>query len=172
MVNTSGKWKQAAHTIYQLSSPSFSTRTIPKQKNCLTLNEKIFESFLETKKSGECTSRKITRQKEQEELGRKRRDIGKGNQKTVLRFQTGGKWPSYIPGLPSGPPNASLEETQQQTDCLSRSFTHTSTHTCTHTHKKSEQTPPPSSFPLSHSHIQYLSEDILVCGLLSVLEDL
>ena len=101
-----------------------------QQKTRLTLNEKY---FLERKKSGECTSRKMTRQKEQGELGRKRRDIGKGNQKTVPRFQTGGKWPSYIPGLPSGPPNVSLEETQQQTDCLSRSFTHTSTHTCTHT---------------------------------------
>ena len=64
MVNISAIWQQAAHTTYQLSSPSCSTRAIQKS---LTLNEKIFESFLE-KKSGEWTiSRKMTRQKEQED---------------------------------------------------------------------------------------------------------
>ena len=59
--NTSAIWQQAAHTTYQLSSPSCSTRAIQKS---LTLNEKYL-SFL-GKKSGEWTiSRKITRQKEQ-----------------------------------------------------------------------------------------------------------
>ena len=41
--NTSAIWSQAAHTTYQLSSPSCSTRA--KRKN-LTVNKKIFESFL------------------------------------------------------------------------------------------------------------------------------
>ena len=46
-------------------------------------------SFLE--KSGEWTiSRKMTRQKEQEDQAEKtREEIGKGNQMTALRFQTG-----------------------------------------------------------------------------------
>ena len=39
-------------------------------KKRLTLNEKYL-SFLERKMSEECTSRKMTRQKEQEEIGRK-----------------------------------------------------------------------------------------------------
>ena len=53
--------------------------------------QKIFESFLE-KKSGEWTiSRKITRQKEQEDEAEKtREEIGKGNKIGALRFQTGG----------------------------------------------------------------------------------
>jgi len=60
MANTSAIWQQAAHTTYQLSSPSCSTGTIQKS---LTLNKKIFESFLEKG----TISRKITRQKEQED---------------------------------------------------------------------------------------------------------
>ena len=40
MANTSAIWQQAAHTTYQLSSPSCLTRAIQKS---LTLNEKIFE---------------------------------------------------------------------------------------------------------------------------------
>ena len=43
MANTSAIWQQAAHTTYQLSFPSCSTRAIQKS---LTLT-KIFESFLE-----------------------------------------------------------------------------------------------------------------------------
>ena len=61
--STSAIWQQAAHTTYQLSSPSCLTRAIQKS---LTLNEKYL-SFLE-RKSGKWTiSRKITRQKEQED---------------------------------------------------------------------------------------------------------
>ena len=64
MAYTRAKWQQAAPTTYQLSFPSRSTRTIQKS---LTLKE-IYLSFLERKKSGEWTiSRKMTRQKEQED---------------------------------------------------------------------------------------------------------
>ena len=81
MANTSAIWQQAAHTTYQLSSLSCSTRAIQKS---LTLNEKYL-SFLE-KKSGEWTiSWKMTRQKEQEDSAEKT------NQMTALRFQTGGR---------------------------------------------------------------------------------
>ena len=57
-------WQQAAHTTYQLSSSRCSTRAIP---NSLILNEKYL-SFLERKQSGDWTiSRKMTRQKAQED---------------------------------------------------------------------------------------------------------
>ena len=103
MANTSAIWQQAAHTTYQLSSPGCSTIAIQKS---LTLNEKIFESFLE-KKSGEWTiSRKTTRQKGQKaEAEKTKEEIGKGNQMTALRFQTGG-------GHQTSP--ASLQGKQQQ----------------------------------------------------------
>ena len=42
MANTSAIWQQAAHTTYQLSSPSCSTRAIQKS---LTLNEKYLRVF-------------------------------------------------------------------------------------------------------------------------------
>ena len=70
MANTSAIWQQAAHTTYQLSSPSCSTSDI--QKKSLTLNEQYLR-FLEKKKSGEWTiSRKITRHKEQEDKAEKK----------------------------------------------------------------------------------------------------
>ena len=47
MANTSAIWQQAAHTTYQLSSPSCSTRAIRK---CLTVNEKYFQVFWREKK--------------------------------------------------------------------------------------------------------------------------
>jgi len=66
MANTSAIWQQAAHTTYQLSSPSCSTRAIQKS---LTLNKKYWTVFWrEKKKSGEWTiSRKMTTLKEQED---------------------------------------------------------------------------------------------------------
>ena len=90
MANTSAIWQQTAHTTYQLSSPSCWTRAIQKS---LTLYEKYLKVFWK-KKSGEWTiSRKMTRQKEQEDQAEKtREDIGKGNQMTALRFQTGGRY--------------------------------------------------------------------------------
>ena len=42
MANTSATWQQAAHTTYQLSSPSCSTTAIQKS---LTLNEKYLRVF-------------------------------------------------------------------------------------------------------------------------------
>ena len=42
MANTSAIWQQAAHTTYQLSSPSCSTRAIQKSP---TLNEKYLRVF-------------------------------------------------------------------------------------------------------------------------------
>ena len=42
MANISAIWQQAAHTTYQLSSPSCSTRAIQKS---LTLNEKYLRVF-------------------------------------------------------------------------------------------------------------------------------
>ena len=67
MANTSAIWQQAAHTTYQLSSPSCLTRAIQKS---LTLNEKYL-SFLEKKAEEWTISRKMTRQKEQEDLAEK-----------------------------------------------------------------------------------------------------
>ena len=68
---------------------------------------KMFESFLEKKKSGEWTiSRKITSQKEQEDQAEKRDEIGKGNQMTALRFQTRGRHqtsPASLSGYPADP---------------------------------------------------------------------
>ena len=90
MANTSAIWQQAAHTTYQPSSPSISTRAI--QKKSLTLNEKYLRVFWK-KKSGEWTrSRKNDKTERARGVGKKqtREAIGKGNQMTALRFQTGG----------------------------------------------------------------------------------
>ena len=62
MANTSAIWQQAAHTTYQLSSPSCSTRAIQKG---LTLYEQYL-SFLEKKSQEKKNDRKMTRQKEPE----------------------------------------------------------------------------------------------------------
>ena len=91
-------WQQAAHTTYQLSSPSCSTRAIQKS---LTLNEK-YESFL-GEKSGEWTiSRKTTRQKKQEDKAEKNKRgdrKGKSNDSPEIPDR---RLTSDIPGLPSG----------------------------------------------------------------------
>ena len=66
MANTSAIWQQVAHTTYQLSSPSCSTRALQKS---LTLNEKYL-SFLERKKVKRMDhqqKKKMTRQKEQKD---------------------------------------------------------------------------------------------------------
>ena len=60
MANTSVIWQQAAHTTYQLSSPSCSTTFIQNRL-------KVF-----WEKSGEwAVSRKMTRQKEQKDQAEK-----------------------------------------------------------------------------------------------------
>ena len=74
MANTSAIRQQAAHAIYQLSSPSC-TRAIQKS---LALNEKIFEFSLNQANGQDKTERA-------RRLGRKtRQEIGKGNQITTL----------------------------------------------------------------------------------------
>ena len=82
MANTSAIWQQAAHTTYHL----------PAAQQELYNNKKrqIFE--FSAKKSREWTiSRKMSRQKQREDLQKKtREEIGKGNQMTAPRFQTGG----------------------------------------------------------------------------------
>ena len=65
MANTSATWQQAAHTTYQLSPPSCSKKAISKS---LTLNKKNSEFSERT------ISRKMTRQKEQEDQTEKVRE--------------------------------------------------------------------------------------------------
>ena len=91
MANTSAIWQQAAHTAYQLSSPSCSTRAIQKS---LTLNEKNIWEFSGKKVrkmdhyslAEKCQDRKSKRTRQG-----KKQEIGKGNQMTALRFKTGGR---------------------------------------------------------------------------------
>ena len=63
MANTSAIWQQAAHTTYQLSSPSCSTRAVQKS---LTLNGKYL-SFLEKSQENGPLAEGKKRQKEQED---------------------------------------------------------------------------------------------------------
>ena len=49
MANTSAIWQQVAHTTYQLSSPSCSTRAIQKS---LTLNAKYLSFLEKSQKNG------------------------------------------------------------------------------------------------------------------------
>ena len=100
MANTSAVRQQAAHTTYQLSSPSCSTGAIQKRKKKnrkkdKTALRKLFENFLgrkEKEKSREWTiSRKMTRENRARGLGRKKKKKsgdGKGESNTSLRFQT------------------------------------------------------------------------------------
>ena len=88
MANTSAIWQQAAHTTYQLSSPSCSTRAIQKS---LTLNEKYLRVFWEKSQENEPLVEKWQDRKSKRTRQKKtREEIGKGNQMTALRFQTGG----------------------------------------------------------------------------------
>ena len=65
MANTSAIWQQAAHSTYQLSSPSCSTIAIQKSP---TLSEKYFRVFWKKKSQGNGPlAEKLTRQKEQED---------------------------------------------------------------------------------------------------------
>ena len=111
MANTSAIRQQAAHTTYQLSSPSCLTRAIQKS---LTLHEKCCRMFWEKSwENGPLAERwpdrksKRTRQKKQErrwERGLKwqpwdsglgdwktREEMGKGTQMTALRLRTWGQ---------------------------------------------------------------------------------
>ena len=64
MANTSAIWQQAAHTTYQLSSPSCSTRAIQKS---LTLNKKCLRVSRKKRKREWTINRKMTRKKKQED---------------------------------------------------------------------------------------------------------
>ena len=88
MANTNAIWQQVAHTTYQLSSPSCSTRAIQKS---LTLNEKYL-SFPEKQKrpeNGPLAEKRQDRKSKRTRQKNTREEIGKGNQMTALRFQTG-----------------------------------------------------------------------------------
>ena len=93
-------WQQAAHTTYQLSSSSCSTRAIQKS---LTLNEKYLSVFWREKNSGEWTiSRKNDRTERARGLGRKnKRGDRKGEPNDSPEIPDRGKT-SDIPGLPFG----------------------------------------------------------------------
>ena len=92
MANISAICQQTAHTTYQLSSPSCSTRAI--QKSLTLLNQKMVEQFLK-KMPGEWTITHSQRNDMAESargLGKKmREEIRNRNQMTILRFQTGSK---------------------------------------------------------------------------------
>ena len=83
MANTSAIWQQTAHTTYQLLSLSCSIRT--RQKS-LTLIEKCSRDF----------SKKVRRMDHKQKNNKTKKqgrktsvEIGKGNQMTALRYQTG-----------------------------------------------------------------------------------
>ena len=89
MANTSAIWQQAAHTTYQLLSPSCSTRSIQKS---LTLNKQKIDSFLEKRqKNGSLAEKRQDRKSKRTRQKKTIEEIGKGNQMTALRFQTGGR---------------------------------------------------------------------------------
>ena len=71
-------WQQAAHTTYQLSSPSCSTRA---KRKSLTVNKKIFESFLVKGPLAEELQDKNNKRTKQ-----KKQELGKREQLTALKF--------------------------------------------------------------------------------------
>ena len=99
MANTSAIWQQAAHTTYQLLSPSCSTRAIQKS---LTLNEKYLRVFWKKgQENGPLAEKwqdkksKRTRQKKNKRGDRK----GESNDSSEIPDR---RATSDIPGLPSG----------------------------------------------------------------------
>ena len=100
MANTSAIWQQAAHTTYQLSSPSCSTRAIQKS---LTLNEKYLRVFWREKSQENGPLAKTNGKTERARgLGRKNKRgdrKGESNDSPEIPDRRG---TSDIPGLPSG----------------------------------------------------------------------
>ena len=98
MANTSAIWQQAAHTTYQLSSPSCSTRAIQKS---LTLNEKYLSFLEKSQENGSLAKRwqdrksKRTWQKNKQE----RRQEGESNDSPEIPDR---RMISDIPSVPSG----------------------------------------------------------------------
>ena len=133
MANTCAMWQPAAHTTDQLSSPNCLTRATQKS---LTLNEKYLRVFW--KMPGEWTisrkdykterarglgrkkkeKRKEKKKKKEKKEEKKREEIGKGNQTTALRFQTGGTHqtsPASIRGLlPQNVRQINIKQTNMQ----------------------------------------------------------
>ena len=90
MANTSAIWQQAAHTTYELLSPSCSTRAIQK---ILTLIKKYLRVFWKKSQENGPLAEKARG------LGRKKEKIGKGNQMTALRIQTGEGHQTFLASL-------------------------------------------------------------------------
>ena len=109
MADTSAIWQQAAHTTYQLSSPSCSTRAIQKS---LTLNEKYLRVFWkkvrrmdhEQKNDKTARARGLRRNKQEE--------IGNNIPEIPDRRMT-----SDIPGLPLGPTKCKIGRLTDNTMC-------------------------------------------------------
>ena len=93
MTNVSARWQQAAHTTDQLLSRIAAKREPyqkQQQQQKLSLNEKYCRTF-----QGKCQENGPVREKMTTEramtVGRTRKEIGKWNQVTALRFQTVGR---------------------------------------------------------------------------------
>ena len=100
MANTNAIWQQAAHTTYQLSSPSCSTRAIQKS---LTLNEKYLRVFWKkSRQNGQLAEKwqdrksKRTRQKKKNKRGDRK---GESNDSPEIPDR---RATPDIPGLPLG----------------------------------------------------------------------
>ena len=134
MANTSAIWQQAAHTTNQLSSPSCSTRAV--QKN-LILNEKYLSFLEKSQENGPLAEKWQDRKSKRTRRKKTREEIGKGNQMTALRFQTGGKHQTSPASL-WGPPTTT--HTNAHIWCCNppppNPNTHTYIHENTHTHMK------------------------------------
>ena len=97
MANTSATWQQAAHTTYQLSSPSCSTQAIQKSQ---TRNKKILRVFWKkSQENGPLAEKWQDRKSKRTRQKKTRQEIGKGNQMTALRFQTGGWYQTFLASL-------------------------------------------------------------------------
>ena len=106
MANTSAIWQQAAHTTYQLSSPSCSTRAIQKS---LTFNKKYLSFLEKSQENGRLAEKWQDRKSKRTRQKKTREEIGKGNQMTALRFQTGG-WHQTSPASLQGRKKERTEE--------------------------------------------------------------
>ena len=100
MANTSAIWQQAAHTTYELSSPSCSTRTIQKS---LPLNGKYLRIFW-NKSQENGPFQKNYKTERAKGLGRKNNKRGdrKGETNDSPEIQTGGRHqtsPASLQGL-------------------------------------------------------------------------
>ena len=89
MANTRAIWQQAAHTTHQLSSPSCSTWAIQK-KLTLKLMKNIRVFWKKSQENGPLAEKWQDRKSKRTRQKKTREEIGKGNQMTALRFQTGG----------------------------------------------------------------------------------